>query len=175
MLYRTKMLLGRFIDGVGLLVALCVLALLLNIFYNVMVRYFFIELDMGVGMQELEWHLFSCLFLFGIGYTLKDNSHVRVDVFYENFSQNTQALINIAGTLVFLIPFCALVAYYGIDFTMESYDINEQSGDPGGLPYRWLIKATIPLSFSFTLVCGVYVILEHIETLLSPPDVDKAQ
>jgi len=165
MLGIIKKSLARFIDVVGLLVALCMLALLLTIFFNVMMRHFFVEFDVGVGAQELEWHLFSCLFLFGIGYCLKEDAHVRVDVFYEKFGAKTRAMINIVGTLIFLVPFSVLVVYYGIDFTMESFELGEKSGDPGGLHYRWLIKGAIPLSFMFTIICGVYVIVDQLETL----------
>lgn len=165
MLYQIQIALSRFIDFVGLLVATCMLALLVTIFYNVVMRYLFN--DVSIGLQELEWHLFSCLFLFGIGFSLKENAHVRVDVLYERFGAKAQALINILGTLLFLIPFSALVIYYGIDYSKEAYSLNETSGDPGGLPHRWLIKGAIPLSFSFTIICGIYVILEQITVLLN--------
>jgi len=167
MLNLIKNNLSRFIDFVGLMVALSILLLLATIFYNVVMRYLFN--DVSIGMQELEWHLFSCLFLFGIGYSLKENAHVRVDVFYERFGEKAQAIVNIVGTLLFLTPFSALVIYYGIDYSREAYELNEMSGDPGGLPYRWIIKGVIPLSFSFTIICGVYVILEQIDTLLGHP------
>ncbi|MDP2562629.1 TRAP transporter small permease subunit [Psychrobium sp. 1_MG-2023] len=158
-----KSSLARFIDFVGLLVAITMLLLLLNIFINVVMRYLFN--DVSIGMQELEWHLFSCLFLFGIGYSLKENAHVRVDVIYENLGEKAQAIINIVGTLLFLVPFSALIVHYGLDFSKEAYDMNEMSGDPGGLPHRWIIKGAIPVSFMFTLLCGVYVIVEQIDLL----------
>mgnify|MGYP000462921121 CR=1 FL=1 len=167
MLYLVKSALARFIDFIGLLVAFTMLALLTNIFYNVIMRYLFN--DVSIGMQELEWHLFSCVFLFGIGYSLKENAHVRVDVFYEHFGAKAQAIINILGTLIFLVPFSALVVYYGIDYSQEAYSLNEMSGDPGGLSYRWIIKAAIPASFTFTILCGIYVILEQVDTLFGHP------
>ena len=163
MFSRLKLSLARFIDMMGVAIALVLLLMLFNIFYDVLMRYLFN--DISIGMQELEWHLFSCVFLFGIGYSLKENAHVRVDIFYEKLNVKTQAIINIVGTFIFLVPFSVLVIYYGIDYVSESYQLNEQSGDPGGLPYRWLIKATIPVSFSFTLLCGLYVILEQIDAL----------
>lgn len=165
MLLLLKKILGRLIDGIGILTALCMLALLFTIFYNVVMRYLFN--DGSIGMQELEWHLFSCVFLFGIGYSLKENSHVRVDVLYEKFGPRVQAMINIIGTFIFLVPFSALVIYYGIDFSKEAYNLNEMSGDPGGLPHRWIIKGAIPLSFSFTTLCGLYVVLEQLLVLTS--------
>ncbi|NRA72209.1 MAG: TRAP transporter small permease subunit [Gammaproteobacteria bacterium] len=163
MLNLLRKSLARFIDWMGVLIAIVMLMMLFTIFYDVVMRYLFN--DVSIGMQELEWHLFSCVFLFGVGYSLKENAHVRVDIFYEKLSIKVQAIINIIGTLVFLIPFCSLVIYYGIDFVSESYQLGETSGDPGGLAYRWLIKAAIPASFSFTILCGLYVILEQIDQL----------
>ena len=163
MLKFVKNSLSRFIDFVGLLVSLTMLLLLANIFYDVVMQYVFNDID--IGMQELEWHLFSCLFLFGVGYTLKENAHVRVDVIYEKLSIKAQAMINILGTLLFLTPFSLLVIYYGFDYRKEAYMLGETSGDPGGLPHRWLIKGAIPASFCFTVLCGLYVIVEQIELL----------
>jgi len=152
--------LAKFIDVIGLLVSMTVLLLLGTIFYNVVMRYLFNDVD--IGYQELEWHLFSCMFLFGIGYSLKENAHVRVDVIYENLGIKVQAWINIIGTLILLTPICLLVIYYGYDFTKEAYEMNEMSGDPGGLTHRWIIKGAIPASFAFTVLCGCYVLLEQL-------------
>ena len=160
---RIKTALERVIDMMGVIVALVMLLMLFNIFYDVVMRYLFN--DVSIGMQELEWHLFSCVFLFGIGYSLKENAHVRVDIIYEKLGVKTQAIINIIGTLLLLMPFCALVLYYSIYFVAESYQLGEKSGDPGGLLYRWLIKATIPVSFGFTLLCALFVIFEQIDIL----------
>ncbi|MDX5151859.1 MAG: hypothetical protein R3188_05230, partial [Acidiferrobacterales bacterium] len=66
-----------------------------------------------------------------------------------------QAWINLVGSLVLLLPFVLLVAYYGIPFTRESFELGERSGDPGGLPYRWIIKGMIPFAFFMMAVSGV--------------------
>lgn len=175
MLIYLKNALAKFIDFVGLLVSLSVLLLLGTIFYNVIMRYLFNDVD--IGYQELEWHLFSCMFLFGIGYSLKENTHVRVDVIYENLGIKAQAWINLIGTLVLLIPICILVIYYGYDFTKEAFEMNEMSGDPGGLTHRWIIKAAIPASFVFTVLCGCYVMLEQLVIITNkkPPNSTQSQ
>lgn len=163
MLTLFKKGLERLIDGVGFIVAILMLLMLANVFFDVVMRYLFN--DVSIGMQEMEWHLFATVFLFGIGYSLKENAHVRVDMIYERLGERAQAIINIIGTLVFLIPFSLLVINFGIDFSKEAYELNEISGDPGGLHYRWVIKAAIPGSFVFTVLCGCYVILEQIQVL----------
>ncbi|WP_455218083.1 TRAP transporter small permease subunit, partial [Kaarinaea lacus] len=78
--------------------------------------------------------------------------------------------IDLLGTLFLLIPFTLLVAKYGIDFTLESFELGERSGDPGGLPYRWLIKSVIPVAFSAVAISGIGLILKSINTLLEAND-----
>ncbi|MGB1297750.1 MAG: TRAP transporter small permease subunit [Psychrobium sp.] len=161
-------LLAKVIDFVGVLVASSVIILLGTIFYNVVNRYLFDDVD--IGLQELEWHLFACMFLFGIGYSLKENAHVRVDIIYEKLGVKIQALINLLGTLVFLIPISLLIIYYGYEFANEAYQSGERSGDPGGLTHRWIIKGAIPASFCFTVLCGIYVVVEQLIVLTNDED-----
>ncbi|MCK5896941.1 MAG: TRAP transporter small permease subunit [Cocleimonas sp.] len=142
-----------FSNAIGSFAAILLLCLLANVFYDVIMRYLFN--DVSIGMQELEWHLYATLFLLGITYTLKENAHVRVDIIYEKLSPKKQAFIDISGTLFFLLPFCLLVAYYGIGFAHEAYALGESSGDPGGLPHRWIIKSMISVSFIFVIIASI--------------------
>ena len=104
----------------------------------------------------MEWHLFSAMFLLGIAYTLQNDAHVRVDIFYAKFKPKKQALINIIGFVLFILPISLLIAYYGIDFTYNAYEISEQSGDPGGLTSRFIIKSIIPISFILVIISGAF-------------------
>ncbi|MBT3308484.1 MAG: TRAP transporter small permease subunit [Gammaproteobacteria bacterium] len=143
----------RITAAIGKLSAILLLLLLLNVFYDVIMRYLFN--DVSIGMQELEWHLYATLFLLGISYTLSQNGHVRVDVIYNQLSPRRQAMIDIGGTLLLLIPFALLISWYGVGFVADSYQLGEGSGDPGGLPYRWVIKAMIPLSFLLLILSSI--------------------
>lgn len=125
---------------------------IINVFLDVVLRYVFN--NTLIGLQELEWHLFSGLFLLGIAYTLQNNAHVRMDVFYDKFSPKKQAVINIVGFIIFIIPISVLIAYDGFGFAYESYLLGEQSGDPGGLKYRFIIKSVIPISFILVIISG---------------------
>jgi len=158
----------RVSSWVGSFSAVLLLLLLTNVFYDVVMRYVFN--DVSIGMQELEWHLYSMIFLFGIAYTLSVDGHVRVDLVYERLSARKRALIDILGTLLLLWPFCFLVAGYGIGFAHEAYQFGETSGDPGGLPYRWLIKAMIPVAFVCVLVSSVGFILHSLNAYLGLED-----
>jgi TRAP-type mannitol/chloroaromatic compound transport system permease small subunit len=157
MLLKLEHKLDRFSDLMGWIAAALNLVMLVNVFYDAIMRYFF--RSGHIALQELEWHIFAVVFLFGMSYTLKEDGHVRVDVLYDNFSPRRKAIVNIVGTLVFLIPLAVLIINGSTWFVKEAYDMNEISGDPGGLPMRWLIKAVIPASFVFLVVsaCGFVV------------------
>lgn len=163
MLLKLENILNLFSDLLGKIAALLLILLLLNVFYDVVMRYLFN--DVSIGMQELEWHLYATIFLLGVSYAIRHNGHVRVDLIYESRSLNARAWIDLLGCLVFLIPFTLLVFYYGLDFANDSFQMNEQSGDPGGLPWRWFIKSMIPAAFFAMALSGVGMMLHSINTL----------
>lgn len=127
---------------------------------DVITRYLF--KNSSVAIQELEWHLFSLIFLLGAAYTLKADRHVRVDVFYSNFSERNKALVNFIGILLFLIPFSIVIISGSFNFVMNSFRILETSPDPGGLPARFLLKACIPISFILVLIQGIALALKSL-------------
>lgn len=162
-LEKAETLINRFSDILGKFTAILFILLLFNVFYDVIMRYLFN--DVSIGMQELEWHLYATIFMLGIPYALYKDGHVRVDIIYDKMSPRKQAWIDLLGTLFLLIPFTILVVKYGIDFTIESYELGERSGDPGGLPYRWLIKSVIPIAFIAIAISGIGLIFKSINTL----------
>lgn len=160
MLLKTERVLDRFSDYVGYIAAALMLLMLANVFYDTIMRYFF--RSGSIALQEMEWHIFSVVFLFGIPYALKTEGHVRVDVLYDRFSYKWKAIVNIVGTLIFLIPLSVLIINGSTWFVQEAYTMNEISGDPGGLTHRYLIKAVIPLSFVFLVVSAAGFIVRNI-------------
>jgi TRAP-type mannitol/chloroaromatic compound transport system permease small subunit len=108
--------------------------------------------------------------MFGIGYTLKEDGHVRVDVIYDQLSKKKQAIINLVGSLLFALPFTILILYFSWDYTIEAYQMGEGSADPGGLPHRWIVRSIIPASAIFLILCILYVTLEQIQVLLDQTD-----
>lgn len=153
--------LKKIIDAVGHICSILMILMILNVFYDVIMRYFFN--DVSIAMQELEWHLFAAMFMFGIGYTLMADDHVRVDVFYDRMSKRKQAIINIVGSLLFALPITVLILYFSWDYTYEAYEMGEGSADPGGLPHRWIVRAIIPSSSIFLILCIFYVVLSQIQ------------
>lgn len=146
-------------EMIGKITAWLVLALVILISYDVTMRYLFHS--GSIALQELEWHLFSLIFLLGAAYTMKHDDHVRVDLLYRyhRFNDHHRAWLNVLGGLFFLIPFCLLVIISSWQFVFNAYTLNEISPDPGGLPSRWLLKAMIPLGFGLLLLQGIADIL----------------
>lgn len=141
------------------------LLVMLNVFLDVILRYFFTT--GSIALQEMEWHLFSVMFLLGISYALNDESHVRVDFIYDGLAKRKKALINIIGTLFMLIPFALLIVYGSYEFVYDAYDMNEISEDPGGLTHRWVIKGMIPLSFTILIISAIGYIYKNFTLLKS--------
>lgn len=143
----------RAADWVGYLCMVVMALMIVDVFFNVVARYLFKYGN--VGLQELEWHFFAIIFLLGMNYALKEDAHVRVDIFYAKFSPRKKALVNMIGTVIFIVPFALLVSNLSLGFVEEAYSSNEGSADPGGLPYRWVIKFFIPFSFYLLLFFAV--------------------
>jgi TRAP-type mannitol/chloroaromatic compound transport system permease small subunit len=169
MLLRLETLFDRFSDVMGWIAGVLNLVMLINVFYDAIMRYFF---NTGsIALQEMEWHLFAIVFLFGIAYGLKEDGHVRVDVLYDRFSPRWKAIVNIGGAVLLLLPLSVLIIEGSVWYVQEAYTSGEVSGDPGGLTHRWLIKLVIPASFAFLVVSAVGFIIHNVNILLGivPP------
>ena len=170
-------------DWVGALAALLLILLVAMVAYNVIGRYAF--RSSSIGLEELSWHFYAAIFLLGIPFALRTGSHVRVDLFYEHFSERNKALIDLIGSVVFLLPLCLVVIWSGWQFMVSSYGfghspesigdffqqlvaggIGEKSQDPGGLLNRWIIKGVIPLSFFFLLLSAIAFFVNRLTAFL---------
>jgi len=140
-------MIDKTIKYLGNFTAFVLAVLVLLVVYDASVRYLFST--GSIALQELEWHLFDVVIMFGIAYTLNQSSHVRVDIFYNSFSQKTKKIINTIASLFFILPFSYYIIYIGVEFVSLSYIQDEASSNPGGLEYRFLVKSLLPLSFAF--------------------------
>jgi TRAP-type mannitol/chloroaromatic compound transport system permease small subunit len=150
-------------EKIGNATAWLTISLVLLICTDVVFRYFF--KTTAAWIIELEWHIFAIIFLLGGGYAFKHNRHVRVDLFYANFSEREKAWLNLLGSLLLLIPWCVVAIVYSIKYAYLSYQIRESSSDPGGLPALYMLKFIIVLGFILLLMQGVSVIFRNIITL----------
>ncbi|MCP4747233.1 MAG: TRAP transporter small permease subunit [Desulfobacteraceae bacterium] len=149
---------------VGRFVAWTVAVLILVVFTDVVMRYAFNT--SFVFAQQLEWHLFAFIFLMGAGYTLLKDGHVRVDIIYQQLKPVQKAWINLAGVLLLLLPGCLLIIFTSLKFVSRSFAIMEGSADPGGIPYRWVIKSCVPLGFSLVLLQGISLGIKSFLTII---------
>jgi TRAP-type mannitol/chloroaromatic compound transport system permease small subunit len=159
-LLKQERITSKVIDFVGLITAILLLLMILNVAVDVVMRYLFH--NSKIAFQEMEWHLFGVIILYGMGYALKEDAHVRVDFIYDRLSPKKRALINIYGSIFFIFPLALLVIYGSYEFVMDAYTTNEISEDPGGLPYRWIIKAQIPFAFIFLIFSTYNFILKNL-------------
>ncbi len=116
-------------------------------------------------IEELQWHLYAIGVLFGLSYAQINNSHVRVDIFYSGYREKTKYIVAIAGIVFLVFPFIAVIFIHSLDFVANSFRVNESSSSPSGLPWRWLIKSMIPISFAL-LGLAVLSRLIRVSTLL---------
>ena len=137
--------LDRWILRVGAVIAWANVILVAVIILQVVLRYGF---GQGlVALEELQWHLYAIGVMFGLSYAQVKDSHIRVDIVHMRLSSRKQKMVEIFGILVFLLPFIWVVFDHSLDFVYDAWRINERSDAPSGLPWRWAIKAVIPLSF----------------------------
>jgi TRAP-type mannitol/chloroaromatic compound transport system permease small subunit len=144
---------ARFLDIVvehsGRLASWAGFALVCVMAFNVLLRYLFHT--GSVAMQELEWHLMAPVSLLCIAYAIKHEGHVRVDILYGRFPPRVKQVLDVLACLA-AVAFSAIIIRLSIGYVMQSYMIGETSPDPGGLPYRFILKSMIPLGFLLLLV-----------------------
>ena len=160
MLLKLERGFDKFANAIGYFTAFVMVLMILNVTYDVVMRYFF---NTGsLAMQELEWHLFSVIILLGISYTLKEDGHVRVDLIYDRLTEKKKAKINMVGSAIFIIPVALLIGVESIPYVIESFNSNEISPDPGGLEYRWIVKSLIPLSFFLLIITAIGFFIKNL-------------
>lgn len=177
---RTLLILSRWIDwiniGIGQLSSGLVLVMIGVGCWNVIGRY----VGQAVGRNlssnaliETQWYLFSVVFLLGVAYTLRQNGHVRVDVFQSRWRGKRKALAEFVGTLLFLLPFSGLVLFLSWKWVLASWRILETSPDPGGLP-RYPVKSVILISFAVLMLQGVSEAIKNLAVLAGDRWVDQS-
>ncbi len=173
---RFLLRLSRAIDAlneqVGHLVYWLVLAAVVVSAGNAMMRYTF---DMSSNAWlELQWYLFSAVFLLAAGYTLLHNEHVRIDVVYGHLPPRVRAWIDLVGSVFFLLPMALIIMVLSWPIVVESIERNEYSSDAGGL-LRWPVKILIPIGFLLLVLQGVSEIIKRIGFLLGhiPDSLEK--
>ena len=151
------------IERLGNVLSVLTIALVCVVIVVVIGRYFF---DIGsIALQELTTYLHATIFMLGISYTLKDDGHVRVDIFYRNFSKRRQALINIIGGLVFILPISIFIGCSSWDYVLASWSIMETSTENNGLPFVYLLKTVILIMPFLLAIQGLITMAKNLLAL----------
>jgi TRAP-type mannitol/chloroaromatic compound transport system permease small subunit len=144
---------------IGQMISWLTLLMVLVTFVIVVLRYVF---DTGlIWLQEsLSW-MHAVVFMIGAAYTLQQDDHVRVDIFYRKMTDRQRAWVNIAGVLLFLFPMCAFFVYASFEYVTAAWSIHEVSRNSGGLPYPF-----IPVLKSVLLIMPILVSVQGLSMLL---------
>jgi len=160
-----QILIDKLTDNIanGLLYILIVLIVL--VFSTVFFRYVF---NMSyIIIQEIIMYLHALIFMFGISYALKENSHVKIDVLYNSLNKRTQRVISIAGLVSFILPTALFIIYISIDMVTQSWMILEGSSEAGGLNLVFILKSLIPISGVLIFLQGISELIKHIRVTRS--------
>lgn len=166
-LLRISAAIDRLSAAVGRLVAWLVLLMVVVGSFNAIARYLGRYVGTNLSSNawiELQWYLFSLVFLLGASWALATDQHVRVDVLYGRLSDRGKAWIDVVGAVVFLLPFCGFALWVSVPAVINSWAVWEQSPDPGGLP-RYPIKTAIPVAFVLLFAQGVSQLIKGVAFL----------
>lgn len=155
-------------DRIGVAIRWLALFMVLVGAISAVVRYFGRSQQWTLNLTpatELQWYFFSVIFLLGAAYGLNHDVHVRVDVMYERFSAKTRAWIDLAGTVLFLVPFSLMMLWVSYPAVRASWQVREASPDPGGLP-RYPIKILILVSFGLLVLQAVSQMVKQVDVIL---------
>ncbi len=164
MLKQTLAGIEAFIDWAGRTVSWLSLLLVLVMFLVVVLRYVF---DSGsIALQEVTTYLHATIFLVGMAYTLQQDAHVRVDIFYTRFSKQTKAWVDLFGALFLLLPFMLFISWISWIYIVSSWSVLEGSREAGGLPGVFLLKSLILLMTTLLSLQAFTQIARNIETIM---------
>ena len=164
MLNRVLSQAETFIDWSGRTVSWLSLLLVLVTFIVVVLRYVF---DSGsIALQETTTYFHATIFLVGMAYTLQQNAHVRVDIFYSRFSKRGKAWVDLCGALLLLLPFMLFISWISWDYILDSWAVMEGSREAGGLPGVFLLKSLILVMTALLSLQALTQVVRNIETIL---------
>ncbi|PHQ73155.1 MAG: permease [Shewanella sp.] len=164
--------LEKITELIGRGVSWCTLFIVLMTLAVVILRYAF---NTGAtALQETALYLHGAVFTLAAGYTLKHDGHVRVDIFYRNFSVRTRHWVDFLGTLLLLMPVCLFILYSSFDYVLASWRVGESSVEAGGLAYVYLQKSLLLLLVVSLLLQGTVELVRHGVALFNSDDCDSA-
>jgi len=170
-LFKSAKVLARLVSFIGKVGAWASILMILVILTDVVLRRYFVI--GSAKLQELEWHLHGILFLTTLGYGYLEGAHVRIELFREKWSPRTKAWVELAGILLFLLPFTLVTIKFSIDYAQMAYANAEISASMTGLGLRWVIKSFMALGLTLLSLAGIAEALYLLLYLFGPEDLQK--
>ena len=156
-------------EKIGIVASSLALFLVLITVTDVTLRYLFHA--GSVAFQEMEWHLYAANFIMAAAWTMLRDGHVRIDILYNRLNPKKKAVIDLVGVLIFCIPFCLIILWTSWTFFTNAWIIGEGSPDPGGLPARYILKATIPVGFGLILFQSISQAIKSVYTIFGKKEI----
>lgn len=166
MLLRCADLLDTANNAIGRAIAWLTLGMVLMMCGTVLGRYLFAVNSQPLN-ESITW-MHATVFMLGLGYTLTRDEHVRVDLFSRHWSPRRLAAVELACTLLLLLPFCSVLLFGSLEYVASSWRIHESSRETAGLPAIYLLKTLIPLGAALLLLAGIARGLRALVTLQAP-------
>ncbi len=162
--------LNRFVQRIVEAAAWLNFVLIFLILITVLLRYGFhrngLLLDWPlVPMEELQWHLYSVPFMFGLAYAITNDSHIRIDIVRIRMSKRSQHIFEILGILILLLPCVIILFDFSLDYTIYAITHHESSQSTMGLPHRWIVKSVIPITMLLIMIASVARLIQEIVLL----------
>ncbi len=159
--------LNRFVQRVVEVAAWFNFVLIFLILITVVLRYGFhrngLLLDWPlVPMEELQWHLYSVPFMFGLAYAITKDSHIRIDILRLHMSKKLKHIFEILGIILLLMPCTIILFDFSLDYTIYAITHHESSQSTMGLPHRWIVKSVIPLSMILIFLASLARLIQEI-------------
>lgn len=168
----------RLLSAIAWAVGWLFIAMIAILMFDVITRRFLVLASLAV--QELEWHFHTALFTLAIGYAYVRNAHIRIDIVRDRLDERRRAWIELIGIACFLVPYVAVILYFSTGYAWGAFERLEGSRMPGGLPYRFIIKSTLPIGLLLLGLAGAAVaarcvlVLRGVRTRLDPPSSSDA-
>lgn len=119
-----------------------------------------------VPLEELMWHLYAIAFMFGMAYSITNDSHIRVDIVHMSLPRKAQHVIEVMGILFLLFPFLWILFDHSLGWAWEAFRVNESSANPTGLPYRWVIKSVVPITALLMFIAALARLIQEVLLLM---------
>ena len=158
-----QLLTEQIMNIISKLLVYILLSMIVLVILTIFLRYFF---SIGsISIQELIMYFHASIFMLGISYTYKENSHVKIDIFYNKLSEKNKTILSLIGVILLIIPFAIFIIFISFDMVSSSWSIFEGSSEAGGLGLVFILKSLIPLSGFLILLQALSELFKNLQIL----------